>query len=332
MEDKKIYDITIVGGGPVGLFTAFYAGLRGVSVKIIESLSELGGQPAILYPEKYVYDIPAFPAIKAKDLVKNLLEQLERFKDNTTICLKEEVQSFSKSNDIFTIQTNKQTHFSRSIILTCGNGAFAPRKLGLLNEDNYSNTNLFYNVSDLDQFSGKDVVICGGGDSAVDWALHLEKIAKSVTIVHRRDTFRAHEYSVSLLEQSSIKTLTPYVPIALEGNETYCKSLTLQKVKTNENLTLPLDSLIVSFGFSNSNKFLKTWGLDYKRSSILVNHLMQTSQEGIFAIGDAADYEGKVDLIATGFGEAPLAISQAIHYIYPERDNRLVHSSSIITD
>lgn len=332
MEDKKIYDITIVGGGPVGLFTAFYAGLRGVSVKIIESLSELGGQPAILYPEKYVYDIPAFPAIKAKDLVKNLLEQLERFKDNTTICLKEEVQSFSKSDDIFTIQTNKQTHFSRSIILTCGNGAFAPRKLGLLNEDNYSNTNLFYNVSDLDQFSGKDVVICGGGDSAVDWALHLEKIAKSVTIVHRRDTFRAHEYSVSLLEQSSIKILTPYVPIALEGNETYCQSLTLQKVKTNENLTLPLDSLIVSFGFSNSNKFLKTWGLDYKRSSILVNHLMQTSQEGIFAIGDAADYEGKVDLIATGFGEAPLAISQAIHYIYPERDNRLVHSSSIITD
>lgn len=332
MDDKKVYDITIVGGGPVGLFTAFYAGLRGVSVKIIESLSELGGQPAILYPEKYIYDIPAYPAIKAKDLVKQLLEQLERFKDNTSICLKEEVQSFEKVEDLFTIKTNKATHFSRAIILTCGNGAFAPRKLGLENEDVYADSNLFYNVTNLDQFKDQDIVICGGGDSAVDWALHLEEIAKSVTLVHRRDAFRAHEYSVSLLEKSGVKMLTPYIPLSLQGDKDQCKSITIQKVKSDEEFILPLDSLIVSFGFSNSNKFLKTWGLDYKRSSILVNHLMQTSQEGVFAIGDAADYDGKVDLIATGFGEAPLAVTQAIHHIYPERDNRVVHSSSIITE
>lgn len=332
MDDQKIYDITIVGGGPVGLFTAFYAGLRGVSVKIIESLSELGGQPAILYPEKYIYDIPAYPAIKAKNLVKQLLEQLERFKDNTTFCLKEEVQSFEKTEELFTIQTNKATHFSRAIILTCGNGAFAPRKLGLENEDDYADSNLFYNVTNLEQFKDQDIVICGGGDSAVDWALHLEEIAKSVTLVHRRDAFRAHEYSVSLLEKSRVKTLTPYIPLSLQGDKNRCQSITVQKVKSDEELVLPLDSLIVSFGFSNSNKFLKTWGLDYKRSSILVNHHMQTSQDGIFAIGDAAEYDGKVDLIATGFGEAPLAVTQAIHYIYPERDNRVVHSSSIITE
>ena len=190
-SEKEIYDITVIGGGPVGLFTAFYAGLRGISVKVIESLSELGGQPAILYPEKVIYDIPAFPAITGADLVDNLIEQLERFKDKTTICLKEEVKTFEKENAIFTITTNKGNHFSKAIIIACGNGAFAPRRLGLDDEERYADHNLFYNVHKLDKFAGKKVVICGGGDSAVDWANALDKIAESVTLVHRRDAFRA---------------------------------------------------------------------------------------------------------------------------------------------
>lgn len=329
---EKQYDITIIGGGPVGLFAAFYAGLRGMTVKIIESLSELGGQPAILYPEKVIYDIPAYPALTGAELTDNLIKQMSRFEDRTTVCLKEEVQSFEKNNQGFTIQTNKGQHNSKAIIIACGNGAFAPRTLGLEGEESFAEKNIFYNVHQLDQFAGKNVVICGGGDSAVDWALALYGLAESVTIVHRRDAFRAHEHSVELLKASGVKILTPYIPNQLIGEGGQVSQIVLQKVKSEESLTLDLDALIVSFGFSTSNKNLKNWQLDYKRSSILVNHLYQTNQEGVFAIGDAADYEGKVDLIATGFGEAPIAVNQAINYIYPERDNRIVHSTSLIED
>ncbi|MCK1247486.1 NAD(P)/FAD-dependent oxidoreductase [Streptococcus uberis] len=329
---EKQYDITIIGGGPVGLFAAFYAGLRGMTVKIIESLSELGGQPAILYPEKVIYDIPAYPALTGAELTDNLIKQISRFEDRTTVCLKEEVQSFEKNNQSFTIQTNKGQHSSKAIIIACGNGAFAPRTLGLEGEESFAEKNIFYNVHQLDQFAGKNVVICGGGDSAVDWALALYGLAESVTIVHRRDAFRAHEHSVELLKASGVKILTPYIPNQLIGENGQVSQIVLQKVKSEDSLTLDLDALIVSFGFSTSNKNLKNWQLDYKRSSILVNHLYQTNQEGVFAIGDAADYEGKVDLIATGFGEAPIAVNQAINYIYPERDNRIVHSTSLIED
>ncbi|SUO89575.1 NAD(P)/FAD-dependent oxidoreductase [Streptococcus uberis] len=329
---EKQYDITIIGGGPVGLFAAFYAGLRGMTVKIIESLSELGGQPAILYPEKVIYDIPAYPALTGAELTDNLIKQISRFEDRTTVCLKEEVQSFEKNNQGFTIQTNKGQHSSKAIIIACGNGAFAPRTLGLEGEESFAEKNIFYNVHQLDQFAGKKVVICGGGDSAVDWALALYGLAESVTIVHRRDAFRAHEHSVELLKASGVKILTPYIPNQLIGENGQVSQIILQKVKSEDSLTLDLDALIVSFGFSTSNKNLKNWQLDYKRSSILVNHLYQTNQEGVFAIGDAADYEGKVDLIATGFGEAPIAVNQAINYIYPERDNRIVHSTSLIED
>lgn len=329
---EKQYDITIIGGGPVGLFAAFYAGLRGMTVKIIESLSELGGQPAILYPEKVIYDIPAYPALTGAELTDNLIKQISRFEDRTTVCLKEEVQSFEKNNQGFTIQTNKGQHSSKAIIIACGNGAFAPRTLGLEGEESFAEKNIFYNVHQLDQFAGKNVVICGGGDSAVDWALGLYGLAESVTIVHRRDAFRAHEHSVELLKASGVKILTPYIPNQLIGENGQVSQIVLQKVKSEDSLTLDLDALIVSFGFSTSNKNLKNWQLDYKRSSILVNHLYQTNQEGVFAIGDAADYEGKVDLIATGFGEAPIAVNQAINYIYPERDNRIVHSTSLIED
>lgn len=332
INENDLYDITIVGGGPVGLFAAFYAGLRGVRVKIIESLSELGGQPAVLYPEKMIYDIPAFPAVSGQSLVENLIKQLDRFADRTAICLKEEVKTFDKVDGIFTIGTDKRQHFSKAIIIACGNGAFAPRTLGLKNEEVFADQNLFYNVHQLEQFVGQKVVICGGGDSAVDWALALDGLADSVTLVHRRDAFRAHEHSVELLKDSKVTLMTPYLPIELKGQGDKAEALVVQKVKTDQVTTLDLDALIVSYGFSTSNKNLKTWQLDSKRSSILVSSLFETSQEGIYAIGDAADYEGKVALIATGFGEAPIAVNQAIKYIYPDRDNRVVHSTSLIQD
>lgn len=332
MSDKEIIDITIIGGGPVGLFATFYAGLRGMTVKIIESLSELGGQPAILYPEKVIYDIPAYPAITAGQLSENLIKQVERFEDRTTVCLKEEVQTFEKVDGLFHIKTDKAEHWSRAIIIACGNGAFAPRPLGLADEELYADNNLFYHVRNMEDFIGKHVVICGGGDSAVDWANMLEPIAASVTVVHRRDNFRAHEHSVEMMEASSVKRMTPYVPLAISGENGQAKSLKIQKVKGEEEIDLPLDALIVSFGFSTNNKNLRNWHLDYKRNRICVDSLLQTSQEGIYAIGDVADYPGKADLIATGFGEAPMAVNEAIKFIYPECDNRIIHSTSLIKD
>lgn len=329
---KKLYDITIIGGGPVGLWAAFYAGLRGMTVNVIESLSELGGQPAVLYPEKKIYDIPAFPVTTGVELTANLIEQLKRFEKTTTISLKEEVQTFEKIDGVFHIQTNKAEHLSRAIIIACGNGAFSPRPLGLEGEEDYAETNVFYNVRNLDQFAGKKVVICGGGDSAVDWANALESIAESVTVVHRRDSFRAHEHSVEVMENSSVEVLTPYVPMSLAGENGRATSLTVQKVKSEETIELPLDALIVSFGFATNNKSLKNWNVDYKRTSIHVSQTMQTSQEGVFAIGDAAAYEGKVELIATGFGEAPIAVNEAIKYAHPDKDNRPVHSTSLINE
>ncbi|MGT2866205.1 NAD(P)/FAD-dependent oxidoreductase [Streptococcus fryi] len=328
--DKKIYDITIIGGGPVGLFTAFYAGLRGMTVKVIESLSELGGQPAILYPEKMIYDIPAIPEISGADLTANLIKQLERFEESTTICLKEEVTSFSRKDGIFILETTKRQHLSRSIIIACGNGAFSPRPLGIEGEAIYSDNNLYYNVRQLDQFAGQEVLICGGGDSAVDWALALEKIAKKVTIAHRREAFRAHEHSVDALKASTVDILTPFIPYELKGEGDKATSLVLQKVKSEEQIEVPFDSIIVSFGFATSNKNLKNWDLESKRTNILVSSTFETTMPGVYAVGDAADYLGKVDLIATGFGEAPIAVNQAIAHIYPEKDNRPVHSTSLI--
>ncbi|MFD0844810.1 NAD(P)/FAD-dependent oxidoreductase [Streptococcus saliviloxodontae] len=332
MSENTVVDITIIGGGPVGLWAAFYAGLRGMKVKIIESLSELGGQPAILYPEKKIYDIPAYPVITGAELTEQLLEQLKRFEATTDICLKEEVLTFEKNDGIFTIETNKGQHLSKAIIIACGNGAFAPRPLGLENEALFADNNLFYNVHKLDQFAGKKVVIAGGGDSAVDWANHLDGIAESVTLVHRRDAFRAHEHSVAELKASNVQILTPYVPLELTGENGFAKNLKVQKVNGEEVLDLELDALIVSFGFSTNNKNLKNWNIDYKRSSIHVSPQFETSQEGVYAIGDAADYDGKVDLIATGFGEAPTAVNQAIQYIDPSGNNRAVHSTSLIDE
>lgn len=212
------------------------------------------------------------------------------------------------------------------------NGAFAPRPLGVDNEEDFANNNLLYNVHSLDQFAGKKVVIAGGGDSAVDWANHLDGVAESVTLIHRRDAFRAHEHSVELLYQSSVNVMTPYVPLEIKGENGHAQSLTVQRVKSDEVVELPIDALIVSFGFSTNNKNLRNWNVDYKRSSITVNAQFETSQEGVYAIGGAAEYDGKIDLIAVGMGEAPIAINQAIQYIEPDGKNRPVHSTSLIEE
>ncbi|WP_100333303.1 NAD(P)/FAD-dependent oxidoreductase [Bacillus alkalisoli] len=327
-EEQKVYDITIIGGGPVGLFTAFYGGMRQASVKIIESLPQLGGQLSALYPEKYIYDIAGFPKVRAQELVDNLKEQMSKFEPTSS--LEQSVQTVEKMADgVFKITTDKETHYSKAIIITAGNGAFQPRRLELESAVSYENKNLHYFVDDMNKFKGKKVVVFGGGDSAVDWALMLEPIAEKVTLVHRRDKFRAHEHSVDTLMNSKVEIKTPWVPSEIIGDEAGIKQVVLEEVKTENKEVLDVDAVIVNYGFVSSLGPIKDWGLEIEKNSILVNSKMETNIPGIYAAGDICTYPGKVKLIACGFGEAPTAVNNAKSYIDPKAKVQPLHSTSL---
>ncbi|WP_209125560.1 NAD(P)/FAD-dependent oxidoreductase [Alkalihalobacillus sp. BA299] len=327
-KERKVYDITIVGGGPVGLFTAFYGGMRQAKVKIIESMPQLGGQLSALYPEKYIYDVAGFPKIRAQELIDNLKEQMSKF--NPTIVLEQSVEKLEKhENNIFKIKTNKEEHYSKAIIITAGAGAFQPRRLDINGAEQYEGKNLHYFVNDLSIFSGQNVLVCGGGDSAVDWALMLEPIANNVKLVHRRDKFRAHEHSVELLHQSKVDIQTPFAIKDLIGDGEKITKVVLEEVRGDKEATVDVDAVIVNYGFISSLGPIKEWGLDIQKNSIIVNSKMETNIKGIYAAGDIATYEGKVKLIAVGFGEAPTAVNNAKSYMDPGARLQPGHSSSM---
>lgn len=327
-ENQKIYDITIIGGGPVGLFTAFYGGMRQASVKIIESLPQLGGQLSALYPEKYIYDVAGFPKVRAQELINNLKEQMAKFEPS--VALEQSVEKLERLEDgTFKLTTNSEVHLSKTVIITAGNGAFQPRRLELESAVQYERKNLYYFIEDLNQFAGQKVVIFGGGDSAVDWALMLEPIAEKVTIVHRRDKFRAHEHSVENLHNSKVDVKTPYVPAELIGDDSGIKQVVLESVNGEAKETIDVDAVICNYGFVSSLGPIKEWGLEIEKNSIAVNSKMETNTPGIYAAGDICSYEGKVKLIACGFGEAPTAVNNAKAYIDPKAKIQPLHSSSM---
>ncbi|WP_100401014.1 NAD(P)/FAD-dependent oxidoreductase [Bacillus sp. FJAT-44742] len=331
MAKEEIHDITIIGGGPVGLFTAFYAGMRQMSVKILESLPHLGGQLSALYPEKYIYDIAGFPKVKAQDLIDQLTEQANYF--DPTVCLGEMVEELTVQEDkTIKLVTNQGEHYTKSVILTAGNGAFSPRKIDLENAVQYEGKNLHYFIDDLSKFKGKNVLVFGGGDSAVDWALMLEPLAKKVTLVHRRDKFRAHEFSVEQLFNSNVDIKTPYVPDCFHGDNDCIKETVLRHSKMEDNKEyVEVDDVIVNFGFLSSLGPMKEWGLEIEKNSIVVNSKMETNIPGVYAAGDICTYDGKVKLIATGFGEAPTAVNNAKSFIDPEAKVQPLHSTSIFS-
>lgn len=327
-EDQKVYDITIIGGGPTGLFTAFYGGMRQASVKIIESLPQLGGQLSALYPEKYIYDVAGFPKIRAQELINNLKEQMKKFEP--TVALEQSVEKLEKQEDgTFKLTTDKEVHYSKTIIITAGNGAFQPRRLELESAVQYENKNVHYFIDDLNHFAGKKVVVFGGGDSAVDWALMLEPIAEKVSIIHRRDKFRAHEHSVENLYNSKVEIKTPFVPSELIGDDTGVKQVIIGGAAGENSETLDVDAVIVNYGFVSSLGPIKEWGLEIEKNSIVVNSKMETNVPGIYAAGDICTYEGKVKLIACGFGEAPTAVNNAKAFIDPKAKIQPLHSSSM---
>ncbi len=326
--NDKIYDITVIGAGPAGLFTAFYGGMRQASVKLIESLPHIGGQLSALYPEKYIYDVAGFPKIRAQELINNLEKQLQIFDANTV--LSQSIETVEKmENDIFKLTSHTgDIHYSRVIIITAGNGAFEPRRLNLNQSEQYENKNLFYYVKDMNRFKDEHVAILGGGDSAVDWALMLESIAKRVTLIHRRNEFRAHEHSTELLKNSSIELITPFVATDIEADEKI-ETIILQETRGDKMMKLDIDSIICNYGFISRLGPIANWGLDINRNSIVVNSKMETNIPGIYAVGDINTFDGKVNLIATGFGEGPTAVNNAMQYMDPKARIQPRHSTSM---
>jgi thioredoxin reductase (NADPH) len=326
-QDSNMTDLLIIGGGPAGMFAAFYGGMRQASVKLIESMPQLGGQLAALYPEKYIYDVAGFPKVTAQELVNNLSVQMELFK--TDIRLEEKVQAVEKLEERhFVVKTNLGEHHAKAVIITAGVGAFQPRRLEIEGAEAYEKTNLHYFVNDLSRFKGKKVLISGGGDSAVDWALMIEPIAEQVTLVHRRDKFRAHEHSVEQLMASKVNIVTPTEISELHGEDTITK-VTLSHIKTKETQEIEVDDVIVNFGFVSSLGPISEWGIAIESNSIVVDSRMETSIPGIFAAGDITTYPGKVKLIAVGFGEAPTAVNNAKVYFDPEARLAPGHSSNM---
>lgn len=325
--DGKTFDVTLIGGGPVGLFGAFYSGLRGARTKIIESLGQLGGQPAALYPEKYIYDCPAFPEVRAKELIDRLQQQALQLKP--TICCDEKVVDLARQDDLLRLTTNRGVHLSKAVVITAGIGAFAPKQLDKPGVAAFEGKGVYYAISHLAQFSGKRVLVIGGGDSAVDWALMLEKVAEKVVLIHRRDTFRAHEQSVRQLSNSSVEVKVFYELDSLEGTSSPERALLWNK-KTEQAEPLLVDAVVIAVGFTPDIGPISQWGLSIVDDGIGVkNASMETDIPGVYAAGDIAVYPGKVKLIATGFGEVATAVNNAIHFINPKLALFPGHSSNM---
>ena len=332
-SSDELFDCTIIGGGPTGLYGAFYGGMREMSVKIIDSLGELGGQVSALYPEKFIYDVAGFAEVKGKDLITSCIEQGLQF--GPTVCLGEKVETLEKDAEgNYILTTNKGVHRTKTIIIAAGVGAFAPRKLPKSPElnpdllDDLEGSSVFYFVKDLDTFKDKNLLIVGGGDSAMDWAMGLEPLAKNITLIHRRDKWRAHEDSVRKVLASSVNVQVFHEVKTVELENDTIQNVTIYDNKTKAETSLDVDILIMCLGFIANIGPIKEWGLEIAEGGITVDPgTMQTNLPGIYAAGDIARFKGKLNLIATGFGEAATAANYAKNYIDPTSKAFPGHSS-----
>lgn len=325
----NVFDITILGGGPTGLFASFYAGLRNASCKIIDSMPALGGRLTAVYPEKYIYDVAGFPKVLAKDLIDNLVTQAMAYKP--TLALEEVAQSLVRRDDgLWEITSNSGiAHLTRTVIIAAGVGSYSPKKHMATGASDFENKGIAYAVLDKEQYRGRKVIVIGGGDSALDWANEMVAIAAEVTLVHRSDRFRAHDDSVKKLENSSAKIMTNSEIIRFEG-DTHLRSVTIEHTETQQTQTLEVDDALVMFGFNSSLGKIKEWGIELVNDGIKVNDCMETNLPGIYAAGDITEYRGKLKLIATGFSEAAIAVNFAKTFINPKEKAQPLHSTTIM--
>ncbi len=331
VERAEPKDLTIIGGGPTGLFAAFYAGMRGLSCRIVDSLPELGGQLMALYPEKYVYDVGGFPRILAKDLATNLIEQGLQF--GADVRLEEQVQDLVHEESGFVLTTDRGMEYpTRTVLIAGGKGAFSPRHLGCPGYQELLGRGVAYHVRDPAIYEGKRILIVGGGDSAVDWALGLKDRVPELTLIHRREGFRAHPHSMKLLREAvddgRVRLLTYHEVREIHGDGCV-ERVTIFDNRTDEDTIVTADAVLSLIGFRPDLGPLADWGLELERNSIKVDNLLRTNIPGVFAAGDIATYEGKLELIATGFGEATMAVNHAVQFMDPKARYNPGHSTNL---
>lgn len=322
-DESQLFDITFIGAGPAGLFGAFYAGMRELSVKVIDALRQPGGQLIALYPEKIIYDVPGFPAILSKDLVANLVQQAGQWRP--TMALGELAMALRRApapvglGECWLVETDKAEHLTRTVVITAGIGAFEPVRLENESVRRFEGRGVEYLVREPEEYHGKQVLIVGGGDSAVDWALALEPIAQKVTLIHRRQGFRALDTSVNALMTSRVEVRIFHELRRLEGEGELQRAVIFDN-RTQEETTLPVEAVLLALGFKADLGPIREWGLETEgRRYLKVNSRMETNLPGVYAAGDVALQEGcePLNLIVTAFGQVTVAVNYAYTVIRP---------------
>lgn len=338
--DTNVFDVTIIGAGPTGLFGAFYAGMREMSCKLIDALPQAGGQITALYPEKDIYDTPGFKAVRGKELVQRLVDQAQQW--DTAFALGQQAQTLERvplpageaGQECWAIGTDDEVHLTKTVIIAAGIGAFRPRKLKNESIDRFEDRGVEYFVSDLDFYRDKRLLIVGGGDSAVDWALATEDLAESVTLIHRREGFRAHESSLKALSQSSVDVKIWYELRELQGDDQLERAVIFDN-RSDEDETLEVDAVILALGFKADLGPIREWGLKtIGRRYLEVNNRMETNLPGVFAAGDLALQEDldPLNLIVVGYGQVTVAVNYAFTYVNPGASVFPGHSSETMAD
>lgn len=336
----SIVDVTFVGAGPAALYGAFCAGIRQASTRLVDSQEALGGQLTALYPEKYIYDVAGLPAILAKDLVANLVTQLQPFEPE--IHLNETVLGLEAGEDgVLTLVTDRGRLSTRSVVLTVGIGSFSPRKIELEGLEPLEGRQVHYSVRDKSVFQGARVLVIGGGDSALDWVHNLQDTARSLALAHRTDKFRAHDSTVREIQQMAAEgrlDLRTFCTVeAVERDETGLVAVVLKNTKTGESSRVEVDHLLSMMGYKANLGPLKDWvlrqedqeyRLDFDGDQVRVDTGMRTTIPKVYAAGDSTSYPGKLKLITLGFGEAALAVASAVGDLRGKKAGAL-HSSNL---
>lgn len=323
---NEVFDVTIIGGGPVGLFSAFYCGMRELKTKVIECAPELGGK-VLFYPDKVLHDIGGVSAITGAELIEQVIKQGKTFEPE--IVLGERIHGLVRLADgSFELTAERGAkHYTRAILLAIGHGVFVPIKLEQEGVERYEGRHLHYAVDDIERFRGKRVVISGGGDSAVDWANAIEPIAASLTVVHRRAEFGGLESNVTRMRQSSATVLTPYALKSVDGDGERIGRVTVEHAETKETLSIEADEVLVHHGIRGDFGGIRDWGLRFDDERIAVNARMETNIPGIFAAGDIVNHPGKLKLIAGGFMEGPMAVNSVKAYLAPQEEVLPIYST-----